>query len=471
MVSSKNEINENNLSDVSIKIITHACALITIGKTKILCDPWLMGDVFNNAWSLQLKSKKLDLLTKEDLNSISYIWISHEHPDHCHFPSLKYLSNNLNNLSKVTVLFKKDQRIIEKISPQLRKFGFKKIKFLKHIEEFKIDKKLSISIFHRRNVDSSLLIFLNKKPIILNINDAVLSKNDCELIKKRFGIFKIIINQFSIAGFDGILDEKRLTEAKNERLKIMVNQHKYLQANVTIPFASFMWFSRDDNRHLNKWHNSVLDVYNFFQKEKLNCYCIEPPSESILVEKIINNSKKPKNKLINIEPEYHEENILIGKKELAQLITKRVNELKTYSNSILFRFVEKQFFILVKDKNWILKLKNSKRKISCEYVDISLSKNDTKLVVNLQPLYFAFSNSFGIQTLGISGRYFFEGCNEIPKIWRLIRILSSLDNGQTQLRLSTLFKKNVYEIIFNRLDTLPSQIVQQIKNFNKQTYY
>ncbi len=103
--------------------------------------------------------------------------------------------------------------------------------------------------------------------------------------------------------------------------------------------------------------------------------------------------------------------------------------------------MEIQLFILVKDKNWIFKFKNSKSKISFEYLDVSLSKNDPKLAVNLQPLNFAFSNSSGIQTLGISGRYVFQGCKKIPKIWKLIRVLSSLDNGKTQLRLSTLFKK------------------------------
>tara|TARA_B100000242_G_C43032996_1_gene481408 strand:- start:383 stop:1777 length:1395 start_codon:yes stop_codon:yes gene_type:complete len=463
MISNKKEIID--LSNVSIRIVCHACVLITIGKIRILCDPWLMGDVFNNSWSLQLKSQRLDLLTKEDINSLTHIWISHEHPDHCHFPSLKFLSNQFEDISKITVLVKKDIRFMENIFPELRKLGFKKIKNLNHLEEYKIVDNLSISIFHRRNVDSALLIFLNKKPIILNINDAVLSNNDCNLIKKRFGNFKILINQFSIAGFNGILDERELKKLKDERLKIMINQHKCLQANVTIPFASFMWFSRQDNRHLNKWHNSALDVYDFFKREKLNCYCIEPPSEPILIEKIINKSNKPQHYLKNIEPEYHDENIHIGKKDLAQLIEKRISELKTYSNSILFSFVEKEFFIFVKDKNWILKLISSKSKITCECLDTPLSKNYPKLVANLQPLHYAFSNSFGIQTLGISGRYFFEGYNKVPKIWKLIRILSSLDNSKTPLRFSTFFKKSLYEILFNRLDTLPNQIIQQLKRF------
>ena len=155
---------------------------------------------------------------------------------------------------------------------------------------------------------------------------------------------------------------------------------------------------------------------------------------------------------------------------MADLIEKRINELKTFSNSILFSFVEKEFYILVKDKDWILKLTNAKSKISCRYLESNLNKNIPKMVLNLQPLHFAFSNSFGIQTLGVSGRYIFEGYNHIPKIWRLIRILSSLDNNQTPLRLSTLLSLSLYQTIFERLDTLPGQILQQVKRFYKQTY-
>ena len=46
--------------------------------------------------------------------------------------------------------------------------------------------------------------------------------------------------------------------------------------------------------------------------------------------------------------------------------------------------------------------------------------------INSQPLFFAFSNSFGIQTLGVSGRYQLVGAQSVPASWRLIRILSEI---------------------------------------------
>ena len=73
----------------SVKLLSHASVKITAGKTAILTDPWFFGRVFNNGWGLS-PEPSLDYLKKE-LANVTHIWISHEHPDHLHFPSLKFL--------------------------------------------------------------------------------------------------------------------------------------------------------------------------------------------------------------------------------------------------------------------------------------------------------------------------------------------------------------------------------------------
>ena len=103
--------------------------------------------------------------------------------------------------------------------------------------------------------------------------------------------------------------------------------------------------------------------------------------------------------------------------------------------------------------------------MDCNYVKKNIKNIDNKMLINLQPIHFAFVNSFGIQTLGVSGRYKFEGFKKVPKIWRLIRILSSLENNETPLRFRTLLKLEIYKLIIDRKDTLPKQIIQQIKRY------
>ena len=85
--------------------------------------------------------------------------------------------------------------------------------------------------------------------------------------------------------------------------------------------------------------------------------------------------------------------------------------------------------------------------------------------INSQPLFFAFSNSFGIQTLGVSGRYQLVGAQSVPASWRLIRILSSLDNNKTPFRLSTLVSRDFYKFISDRGVLAARQVRQQLFRF------
>ena len=63
----------------------HAFIQINYGENTLLCDPWISGRVFNESWAL-LTEGHIDWQT---IGPHLDIWISHEHPDHLHFPTLK----------------------------------------------------------------------------------------------------------------------------------------------------------------------------------------------------------------------------------------------------------------------------------------------------------------------------------------------------------------------------------------------
>ncbi len=62
----------------------------------ILVDPWFSGKVFNDSWEL-LNETNIDDL---DLSNLKYIFISHEHPDHLSWSTLKKIKKNVTNLCK-----------------------------------------------------------------------------------------------------------------------------------------------------------------------------------------------------------------------------------------------------------------------------------------------------------------------------------------------------------------------------------
>ena len=76
---------------MKIHLVGHACIVAECADTSILMDPWLFGKIFNDSWTL-LPEPKFDPAM---LDKVDYIWISHEHPDHCHFPHPRLISGGL----------------------------------------------------------------------------------------------------------------------------------------------------------------------------------------------------------------------------------------------------------------------------------------------------------------------------------------------------------------------------------------
>src|SRR5262249_53736844 len=99
-----------------IEWVNHAGFVLQTGDLRILCDPCLEVTAFNNGWRLLSPT----VFQYEDFSAITYIWFSHEHPDHFSPPSLKRIPEKYRK--KITILFRetKDKRVIN----ACRQFGF-----------------------------------------------------------------------------------------------------------------------------------------------------------------------------------------------------------------------------------------------------------------------------------------------------------------------------------------------------------
>ena len=244
-------------------------------------------------------------------------------------------------------------------------------------------------------------------------------------------------------------------------LNKMIEQHISLGASTTIPFASFCWFSNSDNKFLNQYHNSLEEVSNKFKENKLNLYCLEPPSDYIETKKLINKSKNPSTKLIEVESQAALESIKTSL--IIKTIRKRISSLISFSNRFIFYLLERNIIFFIKDNSTYLNV--DFRRIEIKEIDVTDQDNLSYMEINSQPLYFAFANSFGIQTLGVSGRYKFINYKKIPKVWKFIRIISSLDNNKTPLRFRTIFNQFFYKAIFSRRTSFMIQLKQQLSRF------
>jgi CMP-N-acetylneuraminate monooxygenase len=91
------EFNESNSEDLIDKAINidfnaHASVTLNIGNVKITTDPWFIGSCFATGWwHTNPPSEEAEKRLKES----HFIYISHNHPDHLHLPTLnKYVDRN-----------------------------------------------------------------------------------------------------------------------------------------------------------------------------------------------------------------------------------------------------------------------------------------------------------------------------------------------------------------------------------------
>ena len=79
------------------------------------------------------------------LDRVDYIWISHEHPDHCHFPTLDSFPASFK--SRVTILFQ--DRDYTKMFAAFRKLGYR------HFNDWRTENRTAVRTARR---DESLLL-------------------------------------------------------------------------------------------------------------------------------------------------------------------------------------------------------------------------------------------------------------------------------------------------------------------------
>jgi UDP-MurNAc hydroxylase len=87
----------------------------------------------------------------------------------------------------------------------------------------------------------------------------------------------VLLTQFSYAAWVGNPGEiESMRRAAREKRQQMDMQIAAFQPRFLIPFASFVWFCRTDNFHLNDGINSIADIYAAYRDGGRKCVVLYP---------------------------------------------------------------------------------------------------------------------------------------------------------------------------------------------------
>jgi hypothetical protein len=432
------------ISQASIKVKTSDCTILT--------DPWYMSTAFNDAWKLLPEP----VWNNNMLDEIDYLWISHEHPDHFHIPTLKSFPQSFKD--RVTLLFQKNNS--DKLPNALSKLGFKNIKLLDNRKIYKITEKTSVYVSQIGQMDSSLAV-MNEGTTILNLNDCEANSIDCRNFKKDLGKIDIVLNQFSMAGYNGFYDyEQHLPQTAQTILNNMVENHRDLDAKYSIPFASNLYFCTEDNKYMNSFGNTPSKAFEYFRKENLKMIVLyanetldtdHPEAHNNEASMALYNDLYTNGKLTIDKPP------VISLDKIKEAVKKRSDQLKTKFPGWIMKKLQ-EVNISIPDLNITVTLS-----LNTGIVQEAAPGADFDLVVYSQPLFFAFDTPWGVQTMGVGARFRIKSKHHI---WKWYRIITSLNNAEMYLKFRYLLTKDNINFVRARMKGGLNQLVYQLKRMD-----
>ena len=420
---------------MKINLVSHASVVLDSNESVIWTDPWLSGKAFNNSWAL-LPEASFD---SSLLDKINYVWISHEHPDHFHIPTLRSLPASFKQ--RVTVLYQKLNS--EKMLAAFRQLGFKNIRLLPHREAQQLDDGTILYSYYVGVMDSCLAV-KNTGAAVLNSNDAQIGTADCASIRRDVGKIDTLLTQFSIAFYSGLPEyDQRLRRMAQGILERIAANHRDLGVMRTIPFASFIYYCSEENRYINQYHNTPRAVYEYFQDRRQAVAVLYPgdvldtsqPWDSSAALERYDQLYANSGRLMYDPP------ARVEFPEISRAFANLCDGLHERYPSSMLKML-RTLTVRIPDLSKTVGLSIGRRSL-IETDDSAIAD----LAVGSQALHFAFANPFGFQTLGISGRLVL---NADSINWRMHHLLFVLNNAEISLRPKYFFTRKTLGFLRER---------------------
>ena len=384
---------------LQVTLINHACVKIAVGDAVILCDPWLSGPAFNNGWDLLIKTP---LTLDEVMEGVTHIWISHEHPDHF-VP--KFFIDIPAAYKSIPVLFQqtRDRRVASFI--ESRGFDVTELPDRREVTIGGVRIICGVSEFY-----DSWLHLRDGRHSVLNLNDC--AEGDASELRQIAGLtgpIDLLLTQFSYAAWKGGRANAHFREvAARRKLETIAAQVRALKPRHVLPFASFVYFSNEENSYLNDHINRPTDAAAAIT-EVGSTPAILFPNETWDSETPHDNAKA----LASFDKVYGALDALplrppgdsVPLEKLAQQFVKYRERAFQQNSAALIRLL-RRVPALGAFHPVVIRLTDLGTTVSVSIVDgFAAASGPEDVAMHSSSLSFLFNNPFGFDTLTVNGRF------------------------------------------------------------------
>jgi hypothetical protein len=241
----------------TLKTLGHATLMLKEdGVALIATDPWLIGSAYWRSWWLEKYPTKQEI---EDVRHSENIYVTHSHPDHFHYPSLRHIGRR-------TILHPRFPRY--DVPDFLQENGFES-NVLEPWQWKQIGKNarvMSIPV----PIDDSILIVETPNAVVINFNDSnplpsflrlirdkAISKNKAIVVLKSYSPASIATSMYREGKASPMKDKRDYTVTARTMAEAVGATH-------FVPFASQVFFSRNDSTWANETKVTYEDLQTFW---------------------------------------------------------------------------------------------------------------------------------------------------------------------------------------------------------------
>jgi Beta-lactamase superfamily domain len=238
-----------------ITLVGHSCLYVESESGNLIVDPWLIGSVGWRSWWHYPPIGELD----PAWFSPDFVYLTHHHPDHFHYPSLRKLDKD----ADVYVA----RFGVDVMRGELGKLGFRHVTELPHGHRVRLGPDLEIASYQYGFDDTAFVVKVGDV-VAVDVNDCKLRGRALDQLIHDFGHPTFMLKTFSWAqGYpycytaDDPADLELVTRETPMRDFVEVARH--LRPRYAIPFASLVAFLHPETLDLNQYCVSPHELEQF----------------------------------------------------------------------------------------------------------------------------------------------------------------------------------------------------------------
>jgi len=256
---------------VKLEVHGHACLKVVENGVGLIVDPWLIGSCYWRSW-WHFPAVKVPV--DQIVSGVRFIYPTHEHWDHLHYPSMRKFPRD------VTVLVAKTP--VPRLVDNARVLGFPNVVELPHGRPYRLAPGLEVTSYQLGPVNDTALVITNGRTTILDLNDCKMRGSPLRQIRRDHPkIDFLLMSHSNASGYPYCYTAEDPTEGSLRDRSDYIEEFCYigevLRPRYAIPFASNHCYLHKDTYEFNKYVNSPLDV-----QEKYAAYRI-PASECVVM--------------------------------------------------------------------------------------------------------------------------------------------------------------------------------------------